>query len=56
LAAYAEDAAPPGTAAALAAELRRLADWQGLADVVVAPRGDLAAALDAELTYQAAGR
>ena len=32
-------------AVALAAELRRAADWQGLGDVVVEPRGDLAAAL-----------
>jgi uncharacterized protein YcaQ len=32
-------------AAALAAEMRRAADWQGLGDVVVEPRGDLAAAL-----------
>jgi uncharacterized protein YcaQ len=29
-------------APALAVELRRAADWQGLADVVVEPRGDLA--------------
>lgn len=34
------DPVPP-----LAAELRRLADWLGLANVVVEPRGDLAAAL-----------
>ena len=32
-------------AAALAGELRRAADWQGLADIVVAQRGDLAPAL-----------
>ncbi|WP_312856206.1 winged helix-turn-helix domain-containing protein [Nocardioides pelophilus] len=42
---YAEAGAPPATAAALAAELRQLADWLGLDDVVVAPRGDLAAEL-----------
>ncbi|MCW2615479.1 MAG: cytoplasmic protein [Frankiales bacterium] len=30
------------TAAALTAELRRAADWQGLGEVVVEPRGDLA--------------
>ena len=36
-----------GTAAALAAELRRAADWQGLGEVVVEPRGDLAPALAA---------
>ena len=35
------------TAHALAAELRRAADWQGLGDVVVEPRGDLAPALTA---------
>ena len=35
------------TAAALAGELRRAAEWQGLADVVVRPRGDLAPALAA---------
>jgi uncharacterized protein YcaQ len=33
------------TAQALAAELRQAAQWQGLPDVVVAPRGDLAPAL-----------
>jgi uncharacterized protein YcaQ len=32
-------------ASALAAELRLAASWQGLDDVVVAPVGDLAAAL-----------
>ena len=37
------DAAP--TAEALAAELRRAADWQGLGEVVVEPRGTLAPAL-----------
>jgi uncharacterized protein YcaQ len=35
------------TAVALAAALRRAADWQGLGEVVVAPRGDLAPALAA---------
>lgn len=44
-AAYAEGGAPPQTAQELAAELRTLASWLGLDDVVVAPRGDLAAAL-----------
>ncbi len=38
-----------GTAAALAAELRLAASWQGLSAVVVEPRGDLAAALAAAL-------
>ncbi|MFT3872754.1 MAG: crosslink repair DNA glycosylase YcaQ family protein [Nocardioides sp.] len=40
---YAETHADPGeTAEELAAELRQLADWLGLADIVVEPRGDLA--------------
>lgn len=48
-AAYAEPCAPPDVAGELAAELRRLAGWLGLDDVVVAPRGDLAPALAAEV-------
>jgi uncharacterized protein len=44
--AFAEPSGPPETAAELFAELRAMADWLGLADVVVEPRGDLAAALD----------
>ena len=47
--AYAEESAPAETAAELAAELRRLAAWLDLDDVVVAPRGDLAPALSGEL-------
>lgn len=43
--AYAEPGAPSDTAEELASELRRLAGWLGLDDVVVAPRGDLAPAL-----------
>ena len=45
--AFAEAAAPPETADELAAELRRLAGWLGLDDVVVGHRGDLAPALAA---------
>jgi uncharacterized protein len=45
--AYAEASAPGETAEELALELRRLAGWLGLDDVVVADRGDLAPALAA---------
>jgi uncharacterized protein YcaQ len=50
-AAFAEPGAPAHTAEALAAELRVMAGWLGLDDVVVASplRGDLAAGLDAAL-------
>ena len=48
-AAYAEPGAPAGTPDALAAELRDLAGWLGLDDVVVARRGPLAPALAAAL-------
>jgi uncharacterized protein YcaQ len=44
-ASWAEPNAPPETAVELAAELRVMADWLGLDDVVVVPRGDLATAL-----------
>jgi uncharacterized protein len=47
--AWAEPQAPQETAGELAAELRDLAGWLGLTDVVVAPRGDLAGALAAEV-------
>lgn len=49
LGAYAEVAAPAHTAAALAGQLRRLADWLGLTEVDVAERGDLAVSLRAAL-------
>ncbi len=48
-AAYAEPCAPPETASELAAELRDLAGWLGLDDIVVRPRGDLAPTLGLEL-------
>ncbi|HEY3503650.1 MAG TPA: crosslink repair DNA glycosylase YcaQ family protein [Actinocatenispora sp.] len=46
---------PARVAAHLAAELRRLADWLGLAEIATPERGDLAAALTAELSAGAAG-
>jgi uncharacterized protein YcaQ len=49
-AAYAERAAPPETAAELAAELSRLAGWLGLDGIVVESRGDLSPALAAEVS------
>jgi uncharacterized protein YcaQ len=48
-AAWAEPTAPPDTAAALAAELHRLAGWLGLAQVAPPHRGDLAEAVRVEL-------
>ncbi|MGW0175140.1 winged helix-turn-helix domain-containing protein [Rhodococcus sp. NPDC003322] len=48
--AFVEPGQPPGEVAdALAAELRAMADWLGLSDVVVGERGDLAAALAARV-------
>lgn len=52
-AAHAEPAAPDDTAVELAAELRLLADWLDLDQVIVFPVGDLAPSLAAEV---AAGR
>ncbi len=54
-AAYAERDAPPETAQELAAELRDLADWLGLDDIVVHERGDLALALGATVGHGIAG-
>ncbi len=51
--AFAEPGAPGETAAELAAELRRLADWLGLDEIEVAAKGDLAPALAAELRLSA---
>jgi uncharacterized protein YcaQ len=44
-AAWAEPSAPEETATELAAELRVMANWLGLDDVLVMPRGDLSARL-----------
>ena len=49
MAAWREPETTAGTAEALAAELRRAAQWQGLDDVVVEDRGDLAQALRTSL-------
>lgn len=46
--AFAEDGAPPHTAASLASELGLMARWLGLGDVVVNERGNLAAGLAQE--------
>ncbi len=48
-AAHREPTADAETAARLAAELRRMAGWLGLESVRVEPRGDLAAALTAQV-------
>ena len=48
-AAWAEKGAPVDTAERLAAVLRNTAAWQGLPEIVVIPRGTLAAGLAAEL-------
>ncbi|TFC90980.1 MULTISPECIES: crosslink repair DNA glycosylase YcaQ family protein [Cryobacterium] len=48
-AAWAEPGAPADTAGRLASVLRQAATWQGLPEIDVEPRGNLAAALIAEL-------
>jgi uncharacterized protein YcaQ len=54
--AYAEAGAPADTAPELASALAELAGWLGLDAVTVAPRGDLAPALAAELPRLGPGR
>jgi uncharacterized protein YcaQ len=51
-AAHREPDAPPETAEELAAELRELARWLGLADIAVTGRGGLGPSLARELTRQ----
>jgi hypothetical protein len=48
--AWAEPAAPPDTASELAGQLRLMAQWLALDEIVVEPKGDLAAALAAALS------
>ena len=52
--AFAEPNAPDTMAAELAVELRRVAGWLGLADILTAPHGDLAPVLAAEVSAPAA--
>ena len=47
--AWAEPTAPADTAERLIPVLHRAAAWQGLSDVLIVGRGDLAPALSAEL-------
>ena len=51
-AAHGEEGAPPATAAELASELVSMAQWLGLSDVRVEPRGDLAPDLSDEIAVQ----
>jgi uncharacterized protein YcaQ len=53
--AFAEEHAPPETAAELAEELWRLAGWLKLSDITVADRGDLARPLRVELLTEKSG-
>ena len=48
--AWSEPDAPPETAVRLAAELHRLAEWLGLAGVIVRPAGNLAFDLGEAIT------
>ena len=48
-AAWAEPDAPTDTAGRLASVLRETADWQGLGEILVVPRGTLAEGLAAEV-------
>jgi uncharacterized protein YcaQ len=53
--AWTEEGAPPSTAERVALAVREAAGWQGLGDVEVVDRGDLAPALAAELGVPLAG-
>lgn len=54
-AAWSEEGAPPSTVSRTALTIREAAGWQGLPEVEVADRGDLARALAAELRAPLAG-
>jgi hypothetical protein len=55
LGAFGEDQPTDEAVAALAGSLREMAAWQGLGAVRIAPRGDLAAALQRTSASEAAG-